>query len=431
MSDLIAVDKFRQAARAGKKPDAAVFRVSVGDTVTLEGDRRAVRFCFSDGSVDRMGDTIAADGWETTSFSKNPVALWAHDSSQPPIGRASNIAVENARLMGDIEFMEADLYPFADLIYRMVQGKYISAVSVGFMPLDYDFADDSARQRGIDFKRQELLEISVCPVPANANALIDARAKGIDTRPLVEWAEKMLDGGGRVILPKAELQRLRDAAKEPKFRLDPKIVGESEQNIRDIAGVLVMATKPKSTKPQRRDTDVDPLDSTDIPGDGDVMGNCGRQPGEECGMKNSEECMVHKSDLPDDGTNPMDEKRLQVMIDKAIAAALRRFAAKRVVVRDADGDTDDDTPGHEEEFRSAHMHFKMAQDCYDAGDDLHDKGMKCMKRGLKAMDENGVENEPEPEVEPKPEEKDDEPADDDAVAKAKARARVRTLLAAA
>jgi HK97 family phage prohead protease len=81
--------------------------------------------------------------------------------------------------MGDIEFASAETYPFADQIFRLVRGGYISAVSVGFKPVDWDFAKEPSRMGGIDFKRQELLEISVTPIPANQNALIEARAKGL------------------------------------------------------------------------------------------------------------------------------------------------------------------------------------------------------------------------------------------------------------
>jgi hypothetical protein len=49
--------------------------------------------------------------------------------SSPPIGRASNIKVEGDRLMGDIEFASADVYPFADQIFRLVREKFITAVS--------------------------------------------------------------------------------------------------------------------------------------------------------------------------------------------------------------------------------------------------------------------------------------------------------------
>jgi hypothetical protein len=67
---------------------------------------------------------------------------------------------------------------------------------------------------GIDFLRQELLEFSCVPVPANPDALIQARAKGIDTAPMVSWAERVLDGepGTRAPLPRRKLERLAKAA---------------------------------------------------------------------------------------------------------------------------------------------------------------------------------------------------------------------------
>jgi HK97 family phage prohead protease len=203
----MSINKIRTAAQAG------VFRAQIGRPKAVPGRERTYRFCFSDGSVDRMGDVIDPLGWELGDFNRNPVALFAHDSSAPPIGRASNVIVEGERLMGDIEFAPPEIYGFADTIFKLVGGGYLNAVSVGFLPLDYDWAKDDGRKFGIDFHRQSLLEISVVPVPALPTALIDARAKGIDTRPLVEWAERMLDGGGKVIVPRAELERLRKAAK--------------------------------------------------------------------------------------------------------------------------------------------------------------------------------------------------------------------------
>lgn len=173
--------EFHSAARAGRTRGAAVLRVADGAPEPIAGTRR-VRFCFSDGSVDRAGDTVDPTGWDLSAFQRNPVALWAHDSSAPPIGRACNVAVEGGRLMGDIEFAEPDVYEFADTIFRQVKAGFINAVSVGFIPIDYSFSKDPDRQRGIDFHEQELLEISVCPVPANANALITQRGYGAQRR---------------------------------------------------------------------------------------------------------------------------------------------------------------------------------------------------------------------------------------------------------
>src|ERR1700730_7574412 len=99
---LLTVDEFRASAKTGTKPEGMVFRVAVGDPVADEG--RKIRFLFSDGTVDRSGDSIDPKGWEIEAFTDNPVALWAHDSLSPPIGRASNVGPSGNALMGDIEF---------------------------------------------------------------------------------------------------------------------------------------------------------------------------------------------------------------------------------------------------------------------------------------------------------------------------------------
>lgn len=174
MTALVDIGIFREAARAGREPAGGVVRASIGTPKVIDEARRAVRFCFSDGSVDRVGDRIMASGWDLAQFRRNAVALFAHDANSPPIGRATDVRVEGDRLMGTIEFMSADLYPFADTVYEMVRQGYLRAVSVGFLPIEYTFSSEDDRPYGIDFKRQELLEISVCPVPANANALVAA-----------------------------------------------------------------------------------------------------------------------------------------------------------------------------------------------------------------------------------------------------------------
>jgi HK97 family phage prohead protease len=212
---LLTIDEFRASAKDGTRPEGAVFRVAVADPVAAE-DSRNVRFVFSDGTVDRSGDSIDQAGWKTDAYKDNPVALWAHDSFSPPIGRSSNVGTIAGKLMGDIEFMSADISPFADSIYRMVTAGFIKAVSVGFIPLEYSFSNDKKRPYGIDFTKQELLEISVCPVPCNPNALQEAKAHGIDTAPLREWASKVLDEGGHILIPRGLLEETFRQAKTPR-----------------------------------------------------------------------------------------------------------------------------------------------------------------------------------------------------------------------
>jgi HK97 family phage prohead protease len=215
---LLTVDEFRASVQQdeGHRVDGTVLRLAVAEPIKVEGADRKRRFVFSDGSIDRAGDSIDPHGWELKSFLANPVALWAHDSFSPPIGRASDVAPTGKRLMGDIEFMPPDISPFADSILRMVDGGFIKAVSVGFIPLEWSFAKEADRQFGINFSKQELIEISLCPVPCNPNALQEAKAAGIDTGPLREWASKVLDEGGHILVPRGVLEETFRQAKTPR-----------------------------------------------------------------------------------------------------------------------------------------------------------------------------------------------------------------------
>jgi phage head maturation protease len=71
----------------------------------------------------------------------------------------------------------------------MLKTGFLSATSVGFIPLKYNFVDDPQRRFGIDFLEQELLEFSIVTVPANAEALIEGR--GLEPAPIIPVAETL------------------------------------------------------------------------------------------------------------------------------------------------------------------------------------------------------------------------------------------------
>ena len=157
--------------------------------VTVEvkelGDRQ-LEIAGSTEDVDRMGDIIKTSGWKLGPFKKNPVFMWAHDYSQPPIGRALKVWVdkETKRLMFNVEFAGPDVYEFADTIYKLYKGGFLHATSVGFIPLNWEGKDEenpNPKWEGNVFTSQELLELSAVPVPANANALASARDSGLIT----------------------------------------------------------------------------------------------------------------------------------------------------------------------------------------------------------------------------------------------------------
>lgn len=138
-----------------------------------EAEERILRFIGSTEATDRDGDVISADGWELANYLKNPVFLWAHDYSIPPIGKAINVAVINKQLVFDIKFPEEGIHRLADTVYKLYKGGFLNATSVGFVG-----KEGKQTATGTHFTRQELLELSAVPVPSNPTALQQAKAKG-------------------------------------------------------------------------------------------------------------------------------------------------------------------------------------------------------------------------------------------------------------
>jgi len=182
--------------------DNRVVLLSAVPTVRALGgdDSRLIEFIITDESVDRMADTIATKGWDIKAWKKNPVVLWAHSHYDPPVGRGESIEVDKTlkQIRSICEFTPRDLNPLGYMVYQMYKQKFLNATSVGFKPKEYSWvteAEDAERAKrgGINFLKQELLEYSAVPVPANPNALAIARSAGIDTLPMKMWAEQVLD----------------------------------------------------------------------------------------------------------------------------------------------------------------------------------------------------------------------------------------------
>jgi hypothetical protein len=121
----------------------------------------------SDETVDRHGESLPIDSWDLINFKKNPVLLWAHDYSVPPIGVATKIKVENNRLIFTPEFHT--ITQLSREIKAMFESDppIMNSFSVGFIP-HYEKATDKNGNK----VPLELLEISAVPVPANPNARV-------------------------------------------------------------------------------------------------------------------------------------------------------------------------------------------------------------------------------------------------------------------
>jgi HK97 family phage prohead protease len=180
--EVVNISRFHALAASGATKPGLQIRLALASEPVVGDTERVASFVFSDSSVDSYGDTIDVRGWDLKAFEANPIALFGHDGSKKEniIGKARNVRVQGSRLVGDIVFAEASVNPDAEMVYQMVKGGYLNAVSVGFEPVEWKAAGDKNRPGGIDFTKQKLREISIVAIPANENALVQAKAAGID-----------------------------------------------------------------------------------------------------------------------------------------------------------------------------------------------------------------------------------------------------------
>jgi HK97 family phage prohead protease len=139
-------------------------------------------FILSDETVDRVGDVIAADGWQLSNFKRNPIALFGHDQGFP-IGTWADIKKGAGKLIARLEPALKGTSQRIDEIISLIEQRILRAVSVGFRPIEYEPRDGG---RGLRYIRQELLETSVVSVPANPAALAVAKSLNISDATMAE-----------------------------------------------------------------------------------------------------------------------------------------------------------------------------------------------------------------------------------------------------
>jgi hypothetical protein len=169
----------------------------VGVVKAVDPEARTLVIVGSDETKDRDGDVISVKGWAMENFLKNPVFLYAHDYHSVPIGAATKVVRRKNpdRLEFHEKFPSKGIYPFADMILELFREKILNASSVGFIPLEWEPLDKDSDPNGWEgrrFIKQELLELSACPVPSNPAAVqTDAYIKAFNGKSALEVIEEL------------------------------------------------------------------------------------------------------------------------------------------------------------------------------------------------------------------------------------------------
>jgi len=162
--------------------DKILMRAFVPEIRKKNTDTRTVTFVASDGSRDSAHTVLNQAGWDLNRFNANPVigynhevyGAWKPEDVDFVIGKG-RAYVEDGKLFVDITFETAAMNPLAEKVYQKVLFGSLNAVSVGFLPLGNGHWGEGEEARGEEretyyYAGQELLEISVVNIPANANA---------------------------------------------------------------------------------------------------------------------------------------------------------------------------------------------------------------------------------------------------------------------
>jgi hypothetical protein len=195
-------------------------------TVKAKADPSApiIDFVASDDTIDRYDEIIDPKGWQLDNYKKNPVFQNSHNywDIAFTLGKSLVTEVRDGHLFQRIEFATG-INPMAKMSYELYKGGFLNAVSVGFIPMEWENGPQAGAPDGPKYRRkflrQELLELSAVSVPANPNALQQGLKGGAisrgDLKDVIEQMEYLVrsyarrdpaDGDGNGDMPKPMCQ---------------------------------------------------------------------------------------------------------------------------------------------------------------------------------------------------------------------------------
>lgn len=133
-------------------------------------------FKVSDQSVNSYGLIVLTAGGKFERFTNNPVMLHLHDYSKL-LGRWLNLRIDGPNIYATTEFNEGNDY--AAERAQEVESDFLKGASIGIEPLKFEMGDAYGFPGYVVITEWELTEISLVPVPSNANALALYNNKGI------------------------------------------------------------------------------------------------------------------------------------------------------------------------------------------------------------------------------------------------------------
>ena len=196
-------------------------------------------------ALDRHGEIISMKGLDVKEYMKNPVVVDGHDYSMPSVGRTHKLTkTSDGKLVAKFEWAK-DISERAKLLYNLYKDKFQFAFSIGFIPEEVD---------GNTYTKSTMIEFSPVLIPANPEALLLAKKKGLDTLISASYNEGNMKFELKDILAKEvgsltvdEIAFLKEKEAELSAEDKAKFVSVLEvkkEETPDVAKIVADAVKP-------------------------------------------------------------------------------------------------------------------------------------------------------------------------------------------
>lgn len=154
------------------------------DVKQVDEDERSVKSTITTDGVDRDMEVVVTDGLDFGDYEKNPVVLFMHDPASV-VGRAAWVRQQKGEVIAKTIYAKTDL---ANEVWTLISGGFLRGKSIGMdmasmvrreaTPQDFKGSPKWTGARTI-IERAKVLEYSDVSIPANADALNEARTKGL------------------------------------------------------------------------------------------------------------------------------------------------------------------------------------------------------------------------------------------------------------
>jgi len=219
------------------------YTISDLETKALK-DERAIIHYISTNDLDRTKDIMNPAGMNASDFLKARTVFFNHNYNQP-IAKNTELIVEPNGVKAKTVFSETK---FADDVYKWHTEGIVNTWSIGFTADPKDITIDP--DKGVwTYNKWNLLEYSSAPLPANPNALDQAKAvtKSIEGISMIDNSMKFYEFSSIIESQTKELNEIKDLIKNinksENNSLNEEIKRELQKEIEEIKNIITGSNK--------------------------------------------------------------------------------------------------------------------------------------------------------------------------------------------